>query len=137
MGVGAVLGVPQHRAHATAKPPQQRAMARIGKITKTNTLTAKPIRLMAPVESDRGKVLLCAEKKSLPIRRIFSGRIVRRASLSRICLGVLLRRASLSRICLGVPLRRCHGITLRRIALWRGRVGVTMLPPLLDNSDVW
>ena len=123
MGVGAVLGVPQHRAHATAKPPQQRAMARIGTITKTNTLTAIPIRLMAPVENDKGKVLLCAEKKSLLIRSIFSGRIVRRASLSRICLGV--------------PLRRCHGIPLRRIALWRGRVGIPMLPPLLDNSDVW
>jgi hypothetical protein len=49
--VGAVLGVPQHRAHATAKPPQQRAIARLGKITKTNTTpTAMPT--MAPVESD-------------------------------------------------------------------------------------
>lgn len=51
MGVGAVLGAPQHRAQATAKPPQQRAMARMGKITKTNTTpTAMPA--MAPVESD-------------------------------------------------------------------------------------
>lgn len=49
--MGAVLGAPQHRAQATAKPPQQRAMARMGKITKTNTTpTAMPA--MAPVESD-------------------------------------------------------------------------------------